>query len=207
MYEELVIVFFKTPALGQVKTRLAASVGEAKALRYYQAMLMDLKKNVQIWESEGRGRKVLFFGNVRSEDWQKLGLVKSSLQLDGDLGVKMQKAMREALTMAQKVLIIGTDSPELGKNDFDRCFKALDQFDAVLGPCEDGGYYMMGVKHMPPTLLWDLPWSSEKTLERVIQRLEGHHFKINLLELKSDIDTLEDLKKMNYRLDMLEELC
>lgn len=198
MYEEALIVFFKTPEIGKVKTRLASSLGDELALNIYKEMLISVIQTSLSWAEASPGRLVLPFGFGSPVSWHQYGIKTGHRQVGADLGFKMQHAMQFGLRVANKVSIIGTDNPDLSVNDIELAFSKLDEKDVVFGPCEDGGYYLMGANKMLPTLLWDLPWSTEETLKLLCRRCEGHKLSLGFLDTKTDIDTLEDLETHQF---------
>ena len=204
MYDQALVIFFKTPVLGGVKTRLAQDIGELKALLVYERMLIQVMNMAKKWVKGGRNRLILPFGSGSSSTWKDYGIEEGFQQIGQDLGLRMQRAMSFALSKAKQVAIIGTDSPDLISEDIERAFLQLKTADLSFGPCYDGGYYLMACHKMPPTLLWDLPWSSEETLKRLQWRCEGHHLSMKSLDQKRDIDTLDDLKSHNFAKDILE---
>ena len=203
MFNQALVVFFKTPVLGKVKTRLAASIGNEDALLVYKKMLQKVLRTAYYWEELHHGRVVFPFGYGETSSWSSFGVKRGQQQHGKDLGLKMQNAMRFALTKANRVGIIGTDNPDLRVDEISKAFEKLNKADVTFGPCYDGGYYLMACRELPPTLLWDLPWSSEQTLDRLLRRCEGYHLKYNFLDKKRDIDTLEDLKSVSFAREFL----
>jgi len=195
---EALIVFFKTPRKNEVKTRLALDLGADVALTLYREMLVQIMQTAQTWSEKKKGRLVFKFGHGDPSDWLESG-IQGIRQIGADLGQRMQRAMALGLRHARKVAIIGTDSPDLQVETIEKAFLDLEKKDVIFGPCLDGGYYLMACRQLPPTLLWELPWSSAETLQRVCRRCEGHHLTLGFLETKIDIDTLEDLKFHNYK--------
>lgn len=202
MYDRALVVFFKTPVLGRVKTRLASKIGEDRALVVYKRMLKQVISIAKNWSFQTPNSCVLFFGSGEPRSWNEFGVDHGIQQVGADLGMRMQRAMQFAFQKAREVAIIGTDTPHLSTSDIDRAFEQLKQVDVSFGPCPDGGYYLMACRKLPPTLLWDLPWSSDKTLERLRYRCEGHHLSMNQIDIKRDIDTLEDMKSLNFAKDI-----
>lgn len=193
MKSEGLVVFFKSPEIGKVKTRLARDVGEANALAVYKKLL-DLTKSVcGNWLNQRSDREVVYYGTGNREQWERIFHNSYKLQMGRDLGERMYLALREELKIFKKVCIIGTDLPELSVALLNQAFAQLDRRDTVIGPSFDGGYYLIGSAKVSPHLLSNLIWSSEHTLKDTIQRIEGFHMSYSYLPTHRDIDTFEDL--------------
>jgi rSAM/selenodomain-associated transferase 1 len=204
LQDQALIIFFKTPVLGRVKTRLASEIGNKKALLIYELMLRQVISSSKKWAERGENRLLLPFGNGDPQSWRKYGIENGFQQIGSDLGLKMQHAMQFALQKAKQVAIIGTDSPDILPMEIEQAFLQLSRADVSFGPCLDGGYYLMACNKLPPTLLWDLPWSCSTTLARLRNRCEGHHLSMDQLDMKRDIDTLEDLISHRFGENILE---
>ena len=114
------------------------------------------------------------------------------VQKGPDLGERMANAFREGFQEGyQKVLIIGSDMYDLDASEIDRAFLELDEHDYVIGPAQDGGYYLMGMKTLHDSIFSRVDWSTEHVLNQTLEKIEGS--KVKLLETKNDIDTYEDL--------------
>jgi len=114
-------------------------------------------------------------------------------QAGGDIGLRMSHAMRSALQHAGHVVLIGADCPSLTTDDLDTAFQALQQgSDVVLGPAEDGGYYLIGMNLHHPALFEDIPWSTPRVLEKTETRLRQLGLTWHRLTMRRDIDTAED---------------
>lgn len=121
------------------------------------------------------------------------------LQPAGDLGAKLEGIMRQGLVEAPCVLCCGADSPGRPRERFEAARRALleEGADAVLGPTEDGGYDIIGVRSCPPGLLAGLPWSQPTTFAASKQRLEERGFRVAILDLWWDVDEVEDLQRLH----------
>ena len=117
-------------------------------------------------------------------------------QGDGDLGARMQAAFADAFGGGAKpVVIIGSDCPYLEAKDIQSAWKALKTSDLVLGPAEDGGYWLIGLRKMQPALFQDMRWSSNSVFDETIARAKTLGLKTFLLRMLSDVDTKEDWEK------------
>ncbi|MCB0395621.1 MAG: TIGR04282 family arsenosugar biosynthesis glycosyltransferase [Flavobacteriales bacterium] len=187
------MVFVKSPVAGTVKTRLAASIGDAEALSVYERLL-----RITLNAAEGCGkdiRKMLWY----SGEWDGLKKWNTSRfepcrQPEGDLGERMDAAFRDAFRDgASKAVIIGSDCPYITAHVIEEAFDMLDHHDVVIGPSMDGGYYLLGSTAYHPWIFEGMPWSSSGLLEQTIKAVSGHGRRYRLLHELQDVDTEEDL--------------
>jgi hypothetical protein len=188
-----VCVFAKPSRPGVSKTRLAPRVGAEGAARLAQAFLEDT------WTALAAvpwARPVLAttgIGTVdppaRAEVWR---------QGVGDLGARLSRILRRALLESEAAIAIGSDTPGLPPSLLGRARDALQGAgsDAVLGPCEDGGFYLIGLRRLPQSLLAGLPWSSEDTFTRTLERLRARGLATEVLPPWFDVDRPEDLDRL-----------
>ena len=186
---DLLLIFTRNPELGKVKTRLAADVGQETALRIYETLLHHTRS---VTEQLRVDRQVLF-----SEVLEKDGIWRSSrfqkgLQRGNDLGDRMANAFADGFSRGyEKVVIIGTDLYGLQQKDLEDAFDTLDESEVVIGPAEDGGYYLLGMRSMRRELFSQKDWGTSRVLDQTLKDLIG--IPISLLRRQNDIDVLEDL--------------
>lgn len=182
------IIFQKNLILGSVKTRLAKSVGESEALEIYKKLVELTHKSTEGLEAQ----IFLFFSDFVSqaelkENW--IGMIQSK----GDLGEKMSNAFEKVFENGfEKVLIIGTDCPHISLELLNLAFENLSNSDIVLGPAEDGGYYLLGMKKLHSNLFQNMVWSTPSVLQETIERADSENLKVSLLPKLADVDTIED---------------
>ena len=193
------IIFVKNPIPGMVKTRLAKTVGDDAAVKVYKYLLEHTKTEVLKTELPA----TVFFGNEMppADLWSAAGFVRK--QQTGDtLGERMQNAFEEmAHSGFEKILIIGSDCPALDAQLISDAVKLLDRADFVLGPAQDGGYYLLGLKKIEPDIFAEIPWSTGKVLEMTLQRLQQKKYQVKLLPVLSDIDHEDDLGELRYLIE------
>lgn len=189
--EGLLMIFVKNPVKGKVKTRLAEEAGPEKALAIYEALLHYTK---DITQSLTYSKKVYYSDFMPAHDLWDRKVYEKALQPDGDLGDKMGTCFCENLQIHQKVVIIGSDCPELETQHLEEAFEQLDDYDAVIGPAKDGGYYLLGLKTWLPDLFDNKSWSSSQVFEETVNTLKANGFTYYTLPTLNDIDTYEDLK-------------
>ena len=93
----------------------------------------------------------------------------------------------------ERIVIIGSDLPDISAKLIDKSFQSLSLMDTVIGPASDGGYYLLGIKKMITELFENVNWSTREVLETTLERLTKKKESYFLLETKNDIDTMEDL--------------
>ncbi|MEZ4905019.1 MAG: TIGR04282 family arsenosugar biosynthesis glycosyltransferase [Spirosomataceae bacterium] len=198
------IVFVKNPIQGNVKTRLAATVGHEKAVEVYIELLKHTKKVIKkLLESAPAAvqfRVNIYYGDyINSDDlWSELP-VNKYLQTEGDLGQRMKNAFKAEFDAgAKQVVIIGSDCLMLRSRHIKNAMDELSTAEVVIGPATDGGYYLLGMKQLHPFLFEHKSWSQSTLLEETLTDLrqnksgEGRPIAYELLETLSDIDTWED---------------
>ena len=192
-----ICVFAKPPAGGEAKTRLAPAVGSAGASALARAFLEDT------WAAVGTlgwARPVL----ATTDPNFGVDLVPSAetwLQGDGDLGQRLETILSRALESGPAAMAIGADSPGMPLRLIECARSALVRADAVLGPSEDGGFYLLALRRCPAGLLKGLPWSAPDTCASLRIRLESAGFAVAVLEPWFDVDRPEDLGRLQTLLD------
>ncbi len=189
----LLIIFTKNPVKGEVKTRLARSIGEQKALEVYETLR---EYTAMVTEGVNAERKVYYSRFIPSSDLFLAENFSTGIQKGGDLGERMFHAMQEGFEAGfAHVVLIGTDCYELSREILDEAFCALERFDAVIGPATDGGFYLIGLNRVLPELFLDRKWSTHEVFRETTTILQRFAITYELLPELSDIDTFEDLKK------------
>lgn len=188
MPAEHLIIFVKNPIPGQVKTRIARTVGDAKAVTVYQHLLRYTQQLIQSFS----GQPVVYYGDFVNPDdgWNTYD---KQLQTSGDLGERMANAFQEQFAAgATKVVIIGSDCLTITPDHLTRAFAALDTADIVIGPATDGGYYLLGMKRVQPFLFQDMPWSQPELRQLTELAILQHGLTFAPLETLNDIDEWSD---------------
>lgn len=193
---EVLCVFAKPPVPGRSKTRLATEIGNDRAAELARAFVLDTWAAVSAVEW---ARPVL--ATTEHGTAHALGLAAEEwIQGDGDLGNRMERVLGRALEGgASCAIAIGADTPGLPRRLLDDAHRALARADAVLGPSEDGGFYLIGLRRCPPGLLAGLPWSRSNTFLRTLARFRTFALRTEVLLPWFDVDRPRDL-------DLLEDL-
>lgn len=191
---ERLIIFYKNPELGKVKTRLAATVGEEMAFAVYLRLVAHTREVVSAVPAD----KVVYYAQaIDFEDqWKN---VEKAIQKGADLGERMLHAFQESFALGyQSVCIIGTDCWQLEQKHVQEAFQQLHTHDVVIGPAIDGGYYLLGMKQLHVSLFQNKVWSSDAVFEQTRQDIKSLHLRDHLLPPLSDVDEEKDLPE-NWR--------
>lgn len=184
------IIFIKNPVKGKVKTRLAETMGDDEALRIYHQLL----KITQAQTRQCNCMRYLFYSDVinHNDDWESKHYLKH-VQLGDNLGERMQHAFEFVFKLGHsKAVIIGSDCPTLKTSTLNQALLMLNDNDVVIGPSEDGGYYLLGMNGLIPELFEKMPWSQPHLFKQSIALLERMEIAFYLLPTLNDIDTEVD---------------
>ena len=187
------LIFARHPELGRVKTRLAATIGDEAALAVYQELL----QHTYTATATVAARKIVWMAEAPttltapSDVWSDY---EQLLQFPGDLGTKMQAAFSHAFaTGAKLVIVIGTDCPGLTGEFLTQAFAALETHDVVIGPAEDGGYYLLGMREVYADLFAGKSWSTTSVLAHTLTDAARLGLRVAQLPTLRDVDTAADL--------------
>lgn len=191
MNRPLIIVFLRAAVRGRVKTRLAATVGDERALDIYTKLVAHTLNVVQplvcakqAWYSDG----IPVDAHVMAPGFDLRE------QVGADLGARMQYAFEEGFNQGYgPIIIIGTDLPQLSSALLAEAFGALKDHDAVIGPANDGGYYLLGLNAPLDALFHHKAWSTSSVLAATLADLHMHKRTCHLLPELVDVDTEADL--------------
>ena len=207
------IIFLKYPEPGKVKTRLAKDIGNGKACAIYRQLAENVIKN--IFSKNPRTYTVhIFFTPDDKEneirDWLK-PIIENNQEVDtqyipqgGDtLGERMSNAFQQILQGKhyRRCIIIGTDCPGIEAALIESAFDVLNKKDVVIGPCEDGGYYLLGMSKFTTDLFTDITWGTDRVFGQTMKKISNNNLSYGILKTLADIDTPEDLYR--YASDIL----
>jgi rSAM/selenodomain-associated transferase 1 len=193
------LVFAKTPKPGKVKTRLLAAVSADVAAALHAACIEDTLRVVR----KMRGCDAFVFAAGGTGYFRRLVKKQGSSarmqvlpQRGSDLGARMENAFRKCFAMGfREVVVIGTDTPWMGVERVRRAFTELKRNDVVIGPAEDGGYYLLGMRKMVAEIFQGIPWGTERVLELTLEVIAEQKVRGKLLRRDFDLDRPEDLKR------------
>ncbi len=188
--KDLVLIFTRNPELGKCKTRLATTIGDQAALDVYKILLTH---TVSVTENLSCAKEVYYSAKIKQDDvWNPKRYTKK-LQSGTDLGERIKNAFAEGFMLGyENIIIIGSDLYDLNQQDIELAFKHLKTHDCVIGPAEDGGYYLLGIKTLYPKLFENKSWGTATVLQDTLHDLKQQ--KVKLLEQRNDIDQYEDIK-------------
>lgn len=185
----------KYPEAGKVKTRLASDIGAEGAAEIYRVIAERVFVSTSPVADADFGR-VIFYSpleaKARFEQW--LTGEKLILQKGGDIGEIMCNAIKDLLEAgASKAVITGVDIPDINSDVIRDAFLRLENADVVIGPAEDGGYYLIGMKAMHPVIFKGISWSTEKVFEETVRIIESMRLSYSTVKKLSDVDRKEDI--------------
>jgi rSAM/selenodomain-associated transferase 1 len=182
---DMAIVFSRAPRLGAVKRRLASGIGDRAALRFHRATLLRLLRALA---ADRRFDTVL----ALTPDGARFALPPRATRMDqgkGDLGRRMHRAL--ARFPHGRALVIGSDIPAAGAADVAAAFRALGRAEAVFGPAEDGGYWLVGLgPRRPARPFAGVRWSTAHALADTLVNFGGR--RVAMLRPLSDVDSADE---------------
>lgn len=196
----LVLQFAKWPELGRVKTRLMPALGQEGALQAHVRLTRTVLGNL----ASGPFTVELCWDRALAEppvpaeavlaDVARLQVTQSH-QHGSDLGARMTNAFVAGLTSHQKVIIVGSDCPSVDAAYLMAAVDMLDQHDVVMGPSDDGGYVLLGVRTVANGMLSNIAWGTAAVLEQTSRKLEDVGLSFGFLEPRWDVDEPEDWQR------------
>jgi rSAM/selenodomain-associated transferase 1 len=185
---EALIVFLRLPVVGTVKTRIASTSNEEKALSIYR-ILLDYTFRVV---SEVSIPVFLFYEGGLPPLTERDQRYMYHPQTEGTLATKMDHAFSIVLQTHQSAILIGSDCPTISASMIENSFQLLNKNDIVVGPATDGGFYLYGCKKHLPQLFEGIRWGTSSVLQQFLTNIQEAGLSYHLLRALSDIDTLED---------------
>ncbi len=192
MPKELLIVFVKQPVAGKVKSRLAKTIGDEKALSVYKKLIA---KTMQTVRGLYMDKRICYSEKILDNDLFDNNLFQKAVQQGDDLGQKMYHAIDTAINQGyNKVCLIGTDIYELTDEILMQAFISLDHCEIVLGQATDGGYYLIGMKRSFKELFEDIEWGTNQVWQQTIKKIKQKRLTYIKLPELNDIDVIEDIR-------------
>ena len=190
MSKNLLIVFTRNPELGKVKTRLAKTVGNATTLKIY-IFLLERTRDISVKVSADKA--VYYSVKVRENDIWDANIFQKHQQVGEDLGIRMLHAFKNGFKAGyEKVMIIGSDLYDLTAETIENAFMALENNEVVIGPAEDGGYYLLGMNSLEEKVFKNKDWGTETVRKDTLEDLKDK--KVFLLGELNDVDVFEDIE-------------
>lgn len=204
-----IILFAKAPRAGEVKLRLASSGGLDldDVARLADAFLRDTVRNCR---RAAPARLVFSFAPPDGREYFR-GLDRNAdlvPQPDAPFGERVAAAFVAAFDSgATRVVILGADTPHLAPSRIDAAFEALATHDGVIGPAEDGGYDLLGLRRRCDALFDGIEWSSPRVLSQTLERAAAAGLAIARLPESFDVDTIADLERLRELIAREPDLC
>lgn len=203
-------VFARAPVPGRAKTRLATLLGPGGAAEFQVALVSDVLRKV----ASLRGvSPYLFFAGRSPSAWMngfgsspELTSYALVAQQGADLGERLGRAFRQLLGRHPCALVLGTDSPTLRPQKLRQALRELRCCDAVLGPCPDGGYYLIGLRRLTKDLFRGVRWGTTFAFRDTLRNLAERHFSCSVLEPLLDIDRPADFRRLSKSLSLSPQL-
>ncbi|MDO8703616.1 MAG: TIGR04282 family arsenosugar biosynthesis glycosyltransferase [Sulfuricaulis sp.] len=194
MSQPELILFAKQPIPGEAKTRLQPDYSPEQAAEIAAFLI---RATVELAVSAWPGDIALYVSPDMDyplfRDLERQFPLHLALQAEGDLGAKMLRALRDGIGRRGCAAILGCDVPHCGWDVIDQANGSLARGRNVLGPTEDGGYYFIGLQEARAELFEDMPWGSNKVLEKTLARAEELGMEFEMLKKLRDLDTAADL--------------
>lgn len=188
-----IVVFAKAPVPGRVKTRLIPALGAPGAARLAQRMLAETIDHAL---SAGLA-SVELCAAPHPDDPQWAGQLPAGVQLSeqgpGDLGQRLAAAAKRTIDNGERVLLIGTDCPQLDGKRLAEAAAQLERHDAIIHPARDGGYVLLGLARTDPSLFGDIAWSTDTVAATTIERIKALGWSLFIGDTLRDIDDPADL--------------
>ena len=190
------MVVAKEPVPGKVKTRFIPQLSPADAAGLYRCSLHD--RITEISALNGVDRAIAYTPEDARDTFTELSLDGFELfaQRGKGLGERLNNIFQDNLARGyQAVSIVDSDSPDLPKSIINESFGLLlsKQAEVVLGPCHDGGYYLVGLRKPYPELFRNIPWSTKNVLSTTLEKARKMGLNVRLLSRWNDLDTFEDI--------------
>jgi len=201
MTTNCLVIFIKTPIPNLVKTRLQPQIIAKDACKLYSAFLKDINTNFAV-NNDFDTWYAVAPENFEKEKLEKIVNLKNHFFQKGkSLGERMNSAYEICFNKGYKsVIIIGSDLPDLPVDFVKKSFSKLKKYDCVIGPSEDGGYYLIGLNKSTPSLFENIDWSTDKVLTQTAEIADRFNLSVFSLEQLYDLDTYQLLKKYYYEL-------
>ncbi len=194
----ILLIFAKSPEPGKVKTRIGKTMGMNNAAKIYSELLKTTLlevKDSSFWKS------IIYITPDSNQKYFAHYNIDTKIQQGDDLGGKLINSFSEAsLLNPEKIIVIGSDCPELTSIDIKKAFYTLDSSPAVIGPTDDGGFYLFGIntkyiEKVKEIFNSEVKWSTEIVFKQVKKVCAKTDLPLHILDKKRDIDTENDWVK------------
>lgn len=194
MSDNILIIFIKDPAPGAVKTRLASSIGNARASLLYRLFVEAI-----LARTKGKGfKRIIFYDPPEKREkivnWICDDNIELYAQEGDDLGKRLSNAFQATFKKgAKRVIAIGSDSPTIDRDTVLSAFGELENKQCVIGPSQDGGYYLIGLSSFYREIFQGIGWSTERVFDETLNAFKRFKLSFTVLDENFDVDRAEDL--------------
>lgn len=195
--DNALIIFVKNPEKGKVKTRLAKTIGEERALAVYNGLLSH---TLDVTVPLPCDKAVYYSDFIPGTDIWSLKGYRREQQTGHDLGQRMCHAFERELKNGYKsICIIGSDCPGLSATIIAGAFDMLRETEIIIGPSSDGGYYLLGMHQLQRQFFLEKPWGTSRVFADTLKDIKALGMKYRLLPVLTDIDEEKDLRITNFK--------
>lgn len=195
-----IAIFARAPEPGKAKTRLAPLLGPEGAAAFQAALIADALRKVELMRGLARYCFFSSSGGFALAACRKAGARRNSFTLmpqeGANLGKRLERAFRQLVRHHPRAVVMGTDSPALSPRVLRQALQELRWCDAVLGPCPDGGYYLIGLRKASKDLLRGVRWGTGFAFGDTLRSLLRHGFSCSVLEPLPDVDRPPDWRRL-----------
>ncbi len=203
MSKEVLSIFVKNLIPGTVKKRLAKDLGIDLAIEIYKELVGITAETTDILEIN---KCVYYSDYIESNDQFDDAKYQKHIQEGKDLGQRMQNCFYDAFELDfDKMILIGSDTPDITDQIISQGFAELDKHDIIIGPAQDGGFYLIGMKKPHENLLNKRTYGHEKVLNELLDEIENRNLSVFKLPTLIDIDVKDDLKKAGIEIVFEDE--
>ncbi len=195
--KKALIIFIKNIIPGKVKTRLAATLGNDRSVKIYEALL----ERTRIEAIKTNADSHVFYSSYieNNDGWGNKYFTKK-IQRGNNIGERMSNAFIDLMPPYEKVILIGGDIANISAEIIEEGFEKLNAHDFVLGPATDGGYYLIGQKKPTPIIFENITWSTSTVAIKTLENIKSLGKTCHLLSTLSDIDVEEDWNKYGWEI-------
>ncbi|MBS0170816.1 MAG: TIGR04282 family arsenosugar biosynthesis glycosyltransferase [Nitrospira sp.] len=197
------VIFAKAPIPGLVKTRLSPALTEDEAATLHGSFVLDTLERTKaaVTKFKLSVDRYLACAPSSTHAFFKIMEARHGVRLmdqeGDDLGMRMRQAFDTLCGRGYgQVCLVGTDVPSLPLTHYRDALESLTRHDLVLGPAQDGGYYLIGMKSPHPRLFENIPWSTDQVLALTQQKAKADGLHVGLLPVWNDVDTVNDLHRL-----------
>ncbi|MFH1063541.1 MAG: TIGR04282 family arsenosugar biosynthesis glycosyltransferase [Candidatus Woesearchaeota archaeon] len=191
------VLFAKFPEPGRVKKCIGKAIGMENSAGLCRAFINDLIEENQ---DKDYDLYLSFIGHEHKEQYRSMfPNAILYVQRGSNLSDNLQFTFEDLLDDYEKVVVLSCDVPQLSSQTVVKAFNALDSYEVVLGPAQDGGYYIIGMKK-PQAIFEMMPWGTEDLLKAQMENLRKKGLPFVLLEKMYDVDTMEELRHLKETL-------